>query len=299
MPVIGSLSGYDGNADDLVLPAFRQALPARGYVEGRNLKAEYRFADGIPDRLPALARDLVRSGVALVVAVGGGTSTTRAVRGVSTTIPVVFLTGNDPTQLGLVPNLNRPANNTSGAINLQTLFASKRMGLLHQLLPSATSVVGLEFPHPQRIEMSEAQEAARQFGIQFEVLTAGTDAEIDAVFASLPGMQAEALYVGASPLFFSRATKIVGQAARLAIPAVYWRRELADAGGLMSYSTHAKERYRVLGDYAGRILKGEKAGDLPVQQSTRFELVINLKTAKALRLAVPPTLIALADEIIE
>ena len=299
MPVIGWLSPRNANTDDLVLPAFRQALAARGYVEGRNLKVEYRFADGLPDRLPALAGDLIRFGVALVVVVSDGDLGTRAIRGESTTIPVVFITGFDPIRGGLVPNLNRPANNTTGVTSMQVLYASKRMGLLHQLLPSATSVVGLEFPHPQRIEMSEAQEAARQFGIQFEVLTAGTDAEIDAVFASLPRMHTQALYVGVSPFFFSRAAKIVAHAARLAIPAVYWRRELADAGGLMSYGTDAKENYGVAGDYAGRILKGERAGDLPVQQSTRFELVINLKTAKILGLTVPPSLFALATEVIE
>jgi len=301
MPVIGWLSGRDASTDDLVLPAFRRALAAAGYVEGRNVKMEYRFADNVLDRLPALARDLVRSGVALVLTVADLGLGVRAVRGESTTMPVVFVMGDDPVRAGFVPNLNHPGNNTTGVTAMQTLFSSKRMGLLHQLLPSATSVVGLHFPYPPGTvtELPEVEGAARQLGIKFKVLTAGTDAEIDAVFASLPGMQAEALYVGASPLFFSRATKIVGQAARLAIPAVYWRRELADAGGLMSYGTDAKESYRVLGDYAGRILKGEKAGDLPVQQSTRFELVINLKTAKALRLAVPPTLIALADEIIE
>jgi putative ABC transport system substrate-binding protein len=303
MPVIGWLSSRDANTDNLVLPAFRQALAARGYVEGRNLKVEYRFADGMLDRLPALARDLIRSGVALVVTVGDGRPGTRAVRGVSTTIPVVFATGDDPVRVGLVPNLNRPSNNTTGVTAMQVLFASKRMGLLHQLLPSATSVVGL---HQSQLglpewsaEIPEAQEAARQLGIQFKVLTAGTDAEIDAVFASLPRMQAEALYVGASALFFSRATRIVAQAARLAIPAVYHRREFADAGGLMSYSTDGKETYRVLGDYAGRILQGEKAGDLPVQQATRFELVINLKAARTIGLTVPPMLLALADEIIE
>jgi putative ABC transport system substrate-binding protein len=300
MSVIGWLSPRNSNTDDLVLPAFRQALAARGYVEGRNLKVEYRFADSMLDRLPALARDLVHSGVTLVVVVSGeGDLGTRAVRGVSTTIPVVFITADDPVRGGLVPNLNRPANNTTGVTTMQVLYASKRMGLLHELLPSATSVVGLQFPYPPSTEMPEVQEAARQLGIQFKVLTAGTDAEIDAVFASLPRMHAEALYVGVSPFFFSRAAKIIAHAARLAIPAVYWRRELADAGGLMSYGTDTKENYGVAGDYAGRILKGEKAGDLPVQQSTRFELVINLKTAKALGLAVPPTLLALADEVIE
>ena len=298
LPVIGWLSPLNAKTDDLVLPPFRQALAARGYVEGRNLKVEYRFADGMLDRSPALAGDLVRSGVALVVTVGDGRPGTRAVRGVSTTIPVVFATGDDPVRVGLVPNLNHPANNTTGVMAMRGLFASKRMGLLHELLPRATSVVGL-VPNQTAAEMPEALEAARQLGIQFKVLTAGTDAEIDAAFASLPQMQAEALYVGASPLFFSRATKIVGQAARLAIPAVYWRRELADAGGLMSYGTDAKESYRVLGDYAGRILKGEKAGDLPVQQATRFELVINLKTAKAIGLTIPESFLLRADEVIE
>ena len=299
LPVIGWLSPLNAKTDDLVLPPFRQALAARGYVEGRNLKVEYRFADGMLDRLPTLARDLVRSGVALVVTVGGGTSTTRAVRGVSTTIPVVFSTGSDLVGVGLVPNLNRPANNTTGAMTMATAFTSKRMGLLHQLLPSATSVVGLNFPNLATAEMLEAQDAARQLGIQFKVLTARTDAEIDAAFSSLPGMHADALYVGVVPFFLSRATKIIAHAARLAIPAVYFRREFADAGGLMSYSTDIKESYRVLGDYTARILKGEKAGDLPVQQATKFELAINLKTAKALSLTVPPTLIVLADEVIE
>src|SRR6516225_4345727 len=173
-------------------------------------------------------------------------------------------------------------------MSMLTLFASKRMGLLHQLLPSATSVVGLA--NEAAAEMLEAQEAARQLGIQFNVLTAGTDAEIDAAFASLPGMHADALYVGVSPFFFSRGTKIVAHAARLAIPAVYWRRELADAGGLMSYGTDDKESYRVLGDYAGRILKGEKPAELPVQQVTKLEMVINLKTAKALGITIPEAL---------
>jgi putative ABC transport system substrate-binding protein len=302
MPVMGWLSGRNANTDDLVLPAFRQALAARGYVEGRNLKVEYRFADGIVDRLPALARDLVRSGVALVVTVADLGPGVRAVRGESTTIPVVFVIGDDPVRAGLVPNLNRPGNNTTGVTAMQLLFASKRMGLLHQLVPSATSVVGLQSPTgppESSTETPEVLAAARQLGIQFKVLTAGTDAEIDAVFASLPQMHAEALYVGANPFFFSRAAKIVAHAARLAIPAIYWRRELADAGGLMSYGTDAKETYRVAGDYAGRILKGEKAGDLPVQQATKFELVINLKTAKALGLTVPPTLLAIANEVIE
>jgi putative ABC transport system substrate-binding protein len=298
MPVIGWLSSANANTDDPFLPAFRQALAARGYVEGRNLKVEYRFADGVLSRLPALAGDLVRSGVALVVTRNGG-SGTPAVRGVSTTIPVVFLTGADPIRGGLVASLNHPANNATGVMSMQVLFASKRMGLLHELLPSAKSVVGLDFPNQSVTDVPEAQEAARLLGIQFKVLTAGTDAEIDAAFASLPGMHADAFYVGVSPFFLSRAAKIIAHASRLAIPAVYWRRELADAGGLMSYGTDAKESFRVAGDYAGRILKGEKAGDLPVQQATRFELAINLKTAKALGLTVPPTLIALADEVIE
>jgi putative ABC transport system substrate-binding protein len=298
VPVVGWLSPRNVRTDDLVLPAFRQALAARGYVEGRNLKVEYRFADGIYDRLPALARDLVRSGVALVIATNG-TLTTPAVRGESTTIPVVFATGADPVRAGLVPNLNHPANNTTGAVAMQVLFTSKRMGLLHELLPSATSIVGLDSPHPIISEMPEAQEAARQRGVQFTVLPGGTDDEIDAVFASLPRMHAEALFVSSGALFFSRAAKIVAYAARLAIPAIYPRREFADVGGLMSYGTDTKEIYRILGDYAGRILKGEKAGDLPVQQATRFELVFNLKTARALGLTIPETLLATADEVIQ
>jgi putative ABC transport system substrate-binding protein len=225
MLVIGWLSNRNANTDDLVLPAFRQALPARGYVEGRNLNVEYRFSEGMLDRLPALAGDLVHSGVALVAVVVGGVTTTRAVRGVSTTIPVVFVTGGDPVRAGVVPNLNHPANNTTGAMAMNLLYGSKRMGLLHELLPSARSVVGLHFPYPPGTgnELPEAQEAARPLGIQFKVLTAETDAEIDAVFASLPRMHAEALYIGTSPFFFGRPTKIITHAARLAIPAVYGR----------------------------------------------------------------------------
>ena len=299
MPVIGWLSTRNANTDALVLPAFRQALAAQGYVEGRNLKVEYRFADSMLDRLRALAEDLVRSGVALVVTVGSSLEATHVVRGESATMPVVFIAGVDPVLAGYVPNLNRPGNNTTGVTAMQSLFVSRRMGLLHELLPSATTVVALQSPIELSPEMPEAHEAARQLGIQFKVLTAGTDAEIDAVFASLPQLHAQALYVGVSPFFFSRAAKIVAHAGRLAIPAVYFRREFADAGGLMSYGTDAKESYGVLGDYAGRILKGEKAGDLPVQRSTRFELVINLKTAKAIGLTVPPTLLVLADEVLE
>jgi putative ABC transport system substrate-binding protein len=202
LPVIGWLSPLNAKTDDLVLPPFRQALAARGYVEGRNLKVEYRFADGMLDRSPALAGDLVRSGVALVVTPNGNL-TVRLVRGESTTIPVVFATGLDAVRAGLVPNLNHPANNTTGVMAMRGLFASKRMGLLHELLPRATSVVGL-VPNQTAAEMPEALEAARQLGIQFKVLTAGTDAEIDAVFASLPRMHADALYVGVSQLFFRK-----------------------------------------------------------------------------------------------
>jgi putative ABC transport system substrate-binding protein len=303
VPVIGWLSSRNAETDAFVLPVFHRALEAHGYVEGRNLKVAYRFADGKHDRLPELAADLVRGRVVLVVTVGDGMLGTRALRASSTTIPIVFISGGDPVKIGLVPNFNRPGGNTTGTVALQSFFGPKRLGLLHEVMPRATKIVALEFPFQNPLSSSPewplVAQAASQLGKQLKIMQATTDAEIDAAFESLPQMQAEALYVGVSPFFFSRAAKIFAQAARLAIPAIYFRREFATAGGLMSYGTDTRETYRVLGDYAGRILNGEKPGDLPVQQSTRFELIINLKTAKALGLTIPETLLATADEVIQ
>jgi putative ABC transport system substrate-binding protein len=299
MPVIGWLSSRNAETDAFVLPAFRRALEAHGYIEGRHFKIEYRFADGRDDRLPELAAELVRSRVSLAVTVGEGAQGARSLRAASTTMPIVFVDGGDPVNLGLVASLNRPGGNTTGVMGLLGLLGSKRLGLLHDLLPRATNIVALDFPDGLSPEMPEVAEAARRLGKQLLILRASTDAEIDAAFASLPQMQAEALYVGRSSFLFSRAARIVAHAARIAIPAIYFRREFADAGGLMSYGTDTREIYRVLGDYAGRILKGEKPGDLPVQQSTKFEFLINLKTAKTLGLTIPPGVLAIVDEVIE
>jgi ABC-type uncharacterized transport system substrate-binding protein len=299
MPVIGWLSSRNAETDAFLLPVFRRALEAHGYIEGRHFKVEYRFADGRDDRLPELAAELVRSRVSLAVTVGDGAQGARSLRAASTTMPIVFADGGDPVNLGLVASLNRPGGNTTGVTGLLGLLGSKRLGLLHDLLPRATNIVALDFPGGLSPEMPEAAEAARQLGKQLLILRASTDAEIDAAFASLPQMQAQALYVGRSSFFFSRAARIVAHAARIAIPAIYFRREFADAGGLMSYGTDTREAYRVLGDYAGRILKGEKPGDLPVQQSTKFEFLINLKTAKTLGPTIPPGVLAIVDEVIE
>jgi len=301
MPVIGWLSSRNAETDAPVLPVFRQALSARGYVEGRNVTIAYRFANSEVNLLPAMAADLVRSRVAVIIAFGDGIIVTRVLQAATSTIPIVFFVGADPVRIGLVPNLHRPGGNTTGMAGLMGDLAQKRMGILHELLPRAATIAVLANPTNEGnfSEFADVQEAARVLGKQTRVLYASTDGELDAAFANLAQVRADALHVNTNPFFVTRAAKIIAAAARLALPTTYGRREFTDIGGLMSYGTNSNDSYRVLGDYAGRILKGEKPGDLPVQQSTKFEFVINLKTAKALGLEIPPTLSALADEIIE
>ena len=290
MPVVGWLSTRNSETDSYVLPAFRRGLNKQGYVEGRNVTIEYRWSDTQNDRLPAFAEELVRRRVAVLAAVGGTGFVVRAVQAITTTIPIVS---------AAVPSdfaFRRPGGNVTGVYGIFADLGGKRIGLLHDLLPRATTIAVLMTPAS---DGTDAQEAARVLGLQIKFLIAGTDHELDAALASLAQMRPDALMVATSPLSFTRAGKIVAAAEQLAIPAMYFRREFALAGGLMSYGTNTDERFHVVGEYTGRILKGEKAGDLPIQQPTSFEFVINLKTAKALGIEVPPTIRALANEVIE
>jgi putative ABC transport system substrate-binding protein len=292
MPVIGWLSGRNPETDAHVLPAFRRGLNRQGYVEGQNVTIEYRWADTQFDRLPALAADLVRRQVAVLVVAGAGPrGSYQAVQAITTTIPIVMASGFSDIA-------RRPGGNVTGVYAVFGDLGGKRIGLLHDLLPRATTIAVLILNASNK-ERTDAQEAARVLGLQIKILIAGTDRELDAALASLAQMRPDALMVGTGALLFTRADKIVAAAEQLAIPAMYFRREFAEAGGLMSYGTNTDENFQVMGEYTGRILKGEKPGDLPIQQPTRFEFVINLKTAKALGLTIPETLLATADEVIQ
>jgi putative ABC transport system substrate-binding protein len=300
MPMIGWLSERTAAADALaVLPAFRRALNAQGYVEGRNVTIEYRYAEARLDRLPALAADLVRRRAAVIVTVGG-VPAARAVQAVSATIPIVYF-GGDPVKAGFVASLNRPGGNVTGAIAFQGRVVGKRLGLLHDLLPRATTIAVLVNPADEQTAdvTADVQDAARALGLQTRIVNASTERDLDTAFATLAQMRPDALFVEADPLFFTHADRLVAAAARLALPASYFRREFVAAGGLMGYAASIEGIARVNGEYAGRILKGEKPGDLPVQQATKFELVLNLKTAKTLGLEVPTSMLLLADEVIE
>jgi ABC-type uncharacterized transport system substrate-binding protein len=300
MPVIGFLSSRSIEVDAQLVTAFHQGLAESGFVKGRNVLIEYRWAHGRYDRLPALAAELVSRPVAVLVSTGG-TVSARAAKDSTRTIPVVFTTADDPVKVGLVDSLNRPGGNVTGVTASFIESASKRMGLLHELLPNATTIAFLVNPaNPATVtESSEVQAAARALGQRLQVLNASTEREIDDAFERLRLLRADALLVAADPFLFSRADQLVPLAARQSIPTLYFRREFAVAGGLVSYGSNFAEFFRVVGVYAGRILRGAKPADLPVQQPTKFELVINLKTAKALGLEVPPTPLARADEVIE
>jgi putative tryptophan/tyrosine transport system substrate-binding protein len=299
MPVIGFLNSASADGYAPYLTAFRQGLKEASYFEGQNVAIEYRWAEGQYDRLPAMAGDLVRRQVTVIAA----TSTPAAIaaKAATTTVPVVFTTGGDPINLGLVTSLNRPGGNVTGVTNLISGLASKRLGLLRELLPAITVIASLVNPDFQDAEsqLREIEEAARALGLQPVVLRASSEREIETAFATMAQQGAEALLVTADPFFNAHRNQIVTLAARGALPASYSVRDFAVAGGLMSYGTDFADSYRQAGVYVGRIVTGEKPGDLPVQRSTKFELVINLKTAKALGVTIPPTLLAQADEVVE
>ena len=300
MPVIGYLSIRSAESDVPMLNAFRRGLTETGYVEGKNVVIEFRFAGAQYDRLPALAGDLVRQQVAVIVTAGGEIAALAA-KAATASIPIVFVGGADPVRLGLVTSLNRPGGNITGVSMLLALLVSKQLGLLRELLPKADLIAMLVNPDDPwaASEISEGQRAAHSVGQQLIVLNAGTEHDIDAAFAALVQQRAAALLVASGPLFVTRAKQLIGLSARHALPTIYFRREFADSGGLMSYGSSTAEAYGQMGVYAGKILNGAKPADLPVLQPTKFELVINLKTARTLGLAVPDQLLALADEVIE
>jgi ABC-type uncharacterized transport system substrate-binding protein len=300
MPVIGFLSALARNDRPNLTDAFRSGLAEAGYVEGRNVTIEYRFADNQHARLPMLAADLVTRKVAVINAAGGGTAVLAA-KAATTTVPIVFLTGGDPVQEGFVASLNRPGGNLTGISWFGTLVAAKALGLLREVVPSAV-VVGLmvnpNLPEAARTQ-SDAQEAARTLGCEMLVLPARTTGEIHVAFATLRQRRADALVVGGDPFFTARRQQIVTLAIRDAIPAIYPNREFATEGGLMSYGNDVADGYRRAALHVARILKGELPSELPVDQAVKFEFVINFTAAKALGLTVPETLLARADEVIE
>ena len=301
MPVIGFLNGTTPARAVHHVTAFRHGLNETGYVEGQNVAIEYRWGENRSDRLPALAAELVRRPVTIIAATGGFGSAPAA-KAATTTIPIVFtLGGFDPVESGLVASLARPGGNVTDVTLLSAALTAKRMDLLRALIPKASVVAILVSPGSGTAEtqLKEVQPAARAFGLQLLELSASTEDEIDAAFRTLAAHRVDALFVGGSPLFETRRDHIVVLAARYAVPAIYNWREFTAAGGLMSYGSSITEMYRQAGIYTGRILKGAKPADLPILQPTKFELVINLTTAKALGLEIPPTLLALADEVIE
>jgi putative tryptophan/tyrosine transport system substrate-binding protein len=300
MPVIGFLNAGSPAERVNLVAAFRQALSEAGYVESQNVTIEYRWAQNQYDRLPALAADLIRHKV-MVIATPGSTPAALAAKAVTTTIPIVFSTGSDPVKLGLVASLSRPGGNVTGMSFLTGLLVTKQFDLLHELAPAA-QVIGLlvnpNFPDTETMTR-DALAAAEARGQRLVVVKASTVSDLDLAFATLVQQRIGALLVPAEPFLFSRRERLVALAADHALPAIHSLREFVDAGGLMSYGASNIEGWRQVGVYTGRILKGEKPANLPVVQSARFELVINLKTAKALGIEIPPTLLALADEVIE
>jgi putative ABC transport system substrate-binding protein len=299
MPVIGMLELGMASANAFMVTALQRGLSEIGYVEGRNVRFEYRWAENQPDRLPALAADLVHRRVAVISA--GPTAAALAAKAATTTIPIVFQTGRDPVADGLVASFNRPGGNITGVSQLAVELGAKRLDLLHKLVPNAGLVAVFAFPQSvvSREQVADLQQAAHTLGVPLLVLNIGNDRDLEPAFTSLVEQRAGALILSASAFFFSRRDRLVALAARHAVPTMYQSREFMSAGGLVSYGGDFSEVYRQIGVYVGRILKGEKPADLPVVQPNKLELVINLRTAKALGLDVPPGLLAVADEVIE
>ena len=301
MPAIGYLSSATPEGFSGYLRALRQGLNESGYVEGENLAIEYRWAENQLDRLPELVAELLRRGVA-VIATPADTPATFVAKAATATIPIVFEIGGDPIRYGLVSSFNQPGGNVTGITSMNLELAGKLLGLLHELLPQAARFAVLVNPNNSTIAeatITDARAAAKSIGRQIEVITASTNHEIDMVFASLGPKQVDALLVNTDPLFNSRRVHLVTLATYHRLPTIYPFREYVEVGGLMSYGSNLSDLVRQVGVYSGRILKGETPADLPVLRATKFELVINLQTAKTFGLVVPPTLLARADEVIE
>ena len=301
MPVIGFLSIRSANTDAQLIVSFRQGLSEGGFVEGRNVAVEYRYAQGQRSHLPSLAADLVRRRVAIIVTTGG-THSVLAAKSATSTIPIVFSIGADPVKVGIVPSLNRPGGNLTGVTTSYDESAPKRLGLLREILPKSTIIGVLVNPDDPITANGEAHEmrgAGNAVGQQIEILQASTEHDIDAAFAHLIDIRANALVVAPDAFFATQTHQLVTLAARHTLPTLYWRREFAEAGGLMSYGSRLGDALHMMGVYAARILKGEKPADLPVQQPTKYELVVNVKAAKAIGLVIPESFLARADEVIE
>jgi putative ABC transport system substrate-binding protein len=300
LPVIGYLeSASQGQFFADLISAFRKGLSETGYIDGQNVRIEYRWAEGQYDRLPTLTAELVRDGATLIFTTA--LISAQAAKAVTTTVPIVFVSGPDPVQLGLVASLNRPSGNLTGVTLFTSTVGAKRLQLLRELLPAATTFAFIVNPSNTRADsdIQEMETAAHALGQQIIVAKASTDRDFETAFATLAQRSIQALVIGGDPFFNSQAQQLVALASHYAIPTIYPLREFAAVGGLMSYGSSISDAYRQAGIYAGRILKGAKPADLPVMQPTKFELVIDLKTAKALGLTVPPTLLARADEVIE
>ena len=300
MPVVGFLNSGSPALIERFVRAFHQGLGETGYVENTNVTIEYRWADGDYDRLPAMAADLVRRQVNVIAATGGSPSSLAA-KAATASIPIVFQIGIDPINVGLVTSLSQPGANITGATMLATELGPKRLELLHELLPSATNFAMLVNPTGRgaAIQITDVQEGARRLGLRIQFQKAGSVRDFESVFANLVKLRVNALVIGADPLFNIHSSQLAALTIRNAIPAIYQFREFSEAGGLMSYGGSLADAYRVAGVYTGRILNGEKPADLPVQQSTKIELIVNHKTAKTLGVTIPPTLLARADEMIE
>jgi putative ABC transport system substrate-binding protein len=299
MPVIGFLHGASSDGYEPMVTGFRQGLKETGYVDGQNVAIEFRWAQGDYDQMPAMAADLVRRHAAVIVA--GGTPAAFAAKAATSTIPTVILVGADPVQLGLVGSLNRPGGNVTGLAVLTVELEAKKLELLHELLPAASAIALLVNPTNvlTKSETKDVQDAARSLGLHLHILNASTESQIDAAFGALIELRATALIVSVDAFLNNCRGQIVALAARYAVPAVYGVRDYVNAGGLMSYGTDLVDVYREQGIYAGKILKGARPADLPIQQVTKVALVINLKTAKTLGLTFPTTLLGRADEVIE